>query len=334
MNPQIASPPGSTMAQPRLPIVDVARGVAIVAMFVYHFTWDLGFFGFIELQASVDPGWRWFAKGIASSFLVLVGVGLVLADRGGMNWRAYARRLALVTAAAATISLATWYATPDEFIFFGILHCIALSSVLALPFRRASAWLTAIVAAVVVALPNLAHFPALASPALLWLGLGDTVPRTNDYEPIFPWFGLVLAGVALARFGLAAGWDQRLASIRASGPVGRTLAFAGRHSLPLYLLHQPLFFGALSLLASATPPRPAVQPADFQTECRTSCRATGAAEALCVSACGCVEGKIRAAERAEISLSQAEIDRRMPGFVAACQRERIPDAPAGAAPKP
>src|SRR6476661_893854 len=120
-------------APPRLPIVDAARGVAIAAMFVFHFTWDLGFFNFIDLQAGVDPAWRAFAKAIAGSFLALVGIGLVLASRGGLRLGPYGRRLAMVSAAAAGITAATWLATPDEFIFFGILHCIAVSSVLALP---------------------------------------------------------------------------------------------------------------------------------------------------------------------------------------------------------
>src|SRR6476646_602779 len=62
--PEIAAVP---KAPPRLPVVDAARGVAIAAMFVFHFTWDLGFFNFIDLQAGVDPAWRAFAKAIAGS---------------------------------------------------------------------------------------------------------------------------------------------------------------------------------------------------------------------------------------------------------------------------
>ncbi|WP_460450738.1 DUF1624 domain-containing protein [Alsobacter sp. SYSU BS001988] len=323
--PEIAALPKTS---PRLPIVDAARGVAIAAMFVFHFTWDLGFFNFIDLQAGVDPAWRAFAKAIAGSFLALVGVGLALASRGGLRRGPYGRRLAMVSAAAAGITAATWFATPDEFIFFGVLHCIAVSSVLALPFLRLPPWVTAAAAAFVVALPALVRFPALNGPGWLWLGLGDTVPRTNDYEPLFPWFGLTLAGVALARAALASGLDRRLAQWRADGAVDRALVWAGRHSLALYLVHQPLFFGLLWLAAQAVQPPPRAPAAvDFRTSCEASCRASGANGQVCAAACGCVEGKVRAAERAEPRLAASEMARRMSGFVAACQREREPAAP-------
>ncbi|PSC05027.1 hypothetical protein SLNSH_11325 [Alsobacter soli] len=321
----VSDPPESR--PPRLPVIDVARGVALLAMFVFHFTWDLGFFGFISLQAGQDPGWRWFARCIAGSFLILVGVSLVLASRGGMNWRAYWRRLTLVGGAALAITAATWFATPDEFIFFGILHCIALASVLALAFLRAPAWLTALLAAAIVVLPAVIRFPALNSPSLLWLGLGDVVPRTNDYEPLFPWFGLVLAGVALARAGLAIGWEKPLARVQLVGSTARTLAWGGRHSLVLYLLHQPIFFGGLALLASVTNPASRSVETGFHAKCLASCQQSGAATNVCTAACGCVEAKIRTAQRANSRISEQEISRRMPNFVAACQREREPAPP-------
>src|SRR3954454_3249220 len=70
----------------RLPWIDAARGIAIAAMVVYHFSWDLRHFGFIAVDVTEQPGWRLFARVIAGSFLALVGVGLVLATRRGFNW--------------------------------------------------------------------------------------------------------------------------------------------------------------------------------------------------------------------------------------------------------
>ncbi|MGL4443112.1 MAG: heparan-alpha-glucosaminide N-acetyltransferase domain-containing protein, partial [Alsobacter sp.] len=95
-----SSADSGTAAAPRIPAIDVARGVAIVAMVIYHLTWDLGHFNFIELQAGEDPAWRMFAKLIAGSFLLLVGIGLVLADRDGLQRGPYARRLMFVTGGA------------------------------------------------------------------------------------------------------------------------------------------------------------------------------------------------------------------------------------------
>lgn len=280
----------------RLPVVDAARGVALAAMVVYHFTWDLGFFGFIGLQAGQDPSWRIFAKLIAGSFLALVGVSLVLASREGLRRDAFLRRLAMVAGGAALISLATWWAMPDSFVYFGILHCIAVSSVLALPFLRAPLWLVAVAAVACLALPAFATSPAFDSPFLFWLGLAETVRPTNDFEPLLPWFGVVLAGVLAARLALRAGLDARLAAWRGEGPAGRGLRFAGRHSLLIYLIHQPLLFGTLWLVATLAPGlathRQAAVPVDPVMECRMICEQNGNTPELCSRVCTCIATKL------------------------------------------
>ncbi|MFO1151597.1 MAG: heparan-alpha-glucosaminide N-acetyltransferase [Alsobacter sp.] len=281
---------------PRIPLLDVARGVALVAMAIYHFTWDLGFFRFTTIQAGVDPGWRLFAKLIAGSFLVLVGVGLVLAHGQGVRWPAFWRRFAILVLAAGGITLATWYAMPEAFIYFGILHCIALSSLLALPFLRAPLGLVVAAAALAFALPALGPFPVFAHPAWLWLGLSPTVPTTNDYEPILPWIGAVLLGVAAARTAVGLGWAARLAKVRADDPVSRGLALAGRHSLLVYLAHQPVLFGAVALAAavfgSPAPVGPRGAAGGFETSCVRTCVDQGSGAAFCEATCGCVASRL------------------------------------------
>jgi uncharacterized membrane protein len=281
---------------PRVPLVDVARGVAIVAMFVYHFTWDLGFFGFISMRAGIDPGWRLLAKVIAGSFLGLVGIGLVLAARGGLRPGPYLRRLGFVTLGATVITAATYAITPDAFVFFGILHCIAVSSVLAVPVLRAPAWWTTAMAAIVFVIPSVYRSPDLEGPAWWWLGLGEAVPITNDYVPVLPWFGCVLLGVALARMAVDSGWDVALSRWSPTDAITRTLAFGGRHSLLIYLVHQPLFFGLLSLAAAMGMPKVVVPAtgAGFIPACTRACTDSGAAAGFCVATCACVGERLAA----------------------------------------
>lgn len=126
----------SPTARTRVELVDVARGLALVAMAIYHFVWDLDFFGYIDPGTSITGGWRIFARCIAISFLFIVGVSLYLANTQGFRRKSYIRRLAMIVAAALAITMATLLATPDAFIFFGILHHIALASVLGLAFLR------------------------------------------------------------------------------------------------------------------------------------------------------------------------------------------------------
>ena len=76
----------------RITAIDAARGVALIAMAIYHFTWDLQFFGYLEPGTATTGGWKLFARCIASSFLFLVGVGLVLAHGHGIRWPGFGRR--------------------------------------------------------------------------------------------------------------------------------------------------------------------------------------------------------------------------------------------------
>ena len=87
----------------------------------------------------------------------------------------------------------------DTYIFFGILHHIAVASVLGLAFLRVPVALVLGAALFCFAAPPLLAGPAFDNPALIWLGLQSAFPRTNDFVPLFPWFGVVLAGIAAAR---------------------------------------------------------------------------------------------------------------------------------------
>ena len=120
------------MRSARWPGIDAARGTAIAAMVVYHFSWDLSYLGLITTDIVNEPGWQLFARTIAASFLTLVGTGLVLAHQhGGVSWTAFLRRLAIISAAALGVTLVTRFVFPDEYIFFGILHWNAVASALA-----------------------------------------------------------------------------------------------------------------------------------------------------------------------------------------------------------
>ena len=272
-----------TALVPRRHALDIARGLAVAAMVVYHFAWDLRLYSLIPIDVVSDPGWRLFARAIAASFLSLVGYSLVLAHGGGLRVRAFLKRLGVIASAALVITVVTWFTFPDSYIFFGILHGVALSSVLALPFLRAPPWVAAIAAAFCFAAPFLFTQPFLDAPWLAWLGLGSSDPVTNDYIPIFPWFGFVLLGLAGARL-----WDglagRTTSSSSPSSPLARSLAWSGRHSLAVYLIHQPLLLGALFPLAQAIGPHPGL----FTESYVENCRGGGHDEAACRRAAACV----------------------------------------------
>ena len=270
----------------RIPALDVARGVALVCMAIFHGSWDVAFLHLVRFDPGASIGWVIFARAIAGSFLMLVGISLILATRNGFRPKPYFKRLAMIVAAAALVSLATYFAMPEGWIFFGILHQIALASVLALAFLRLPARAVFLAALAVFALPFFFRNEIFAHPALWWVGLAPKPPGSFDYVPLFPWFGVVLFGMAVAKLAVAKGWDKRLAIWQPRYRIGRWLAFGGRHSLAVYLIHQPVLYAFFFALAAVFAPNGAEDAA--RADCAERCVAVGKSEADCRNYCGCV----------------------------------------------
>lgn len=268
----------------RLAIIDTLRGVAIVAMIGYHAAWDLDYFAFVDWSVSTHPAWRAFAASIAGTFLGLAGVSLVLAHGEKVRWLLFWRRFGILALSALGVTLATAFFTPDGTVYFGILHAIALCSVLALPFLRTH-WIVAALAAVLCVLaPRYLASDVFNGPWWMWLGLGTIPPRTNDYEPVLPWFGPLLAGVALAQ-ALTHTLPCRAWLTGIGGSAW--LAFAGRHSLPIYLLHQPVLFGATMLASQISGPG-TLNDSAFRQSCVSLCEKNGGQAETCRIRCNCV----------------------------------------------
>ncbi|MGH6924057.1 MAG: DUF1624 domain-containing protein [Propylenella sp.] len=285
--------PAAASPAARLPLIDAARGVALAAMIVYHFSWDLRYFGYITANVTEDFGWRLFARAIAASFLFIVGVSLVLASRGGFKRRRFLRRLGVIAAAAAAVTVATYFLFPDRFVFFGILHHIAVASVLGLAFVNAPIPVVGAAAVACFLVPPLLSGPTFDSPALNWLGLASYFPRTNDFVPLFPWFGVVLAGIVAARIGPRF-WPAGppIATIDAWTPP--PLVWVGRHSLVIYLLHQPILFGAVFLASEVAPPSFAGFEPSYVESCTSACIEADVEADICRRTCDCMAERAKA----------------------------------------
>ena len=234
-------------ARPRYALIDAARGVAIVLMIVYHFSWDLTVFGLAGFRIFTDPWWIWFANAIVIIILGVMGVSQVMARRRGLTVRASFRRLGLVAASAGAVSLATYWMDPGSYVFFGILHHIALASVLIAGAVFAPSPVLVVLAALIFAVPEFLAHPAFAADWLLWVGLSPVTPPSVDFVPLAPWFSVPLLGVVAGRWMFRDGSAPAVLGWRPAHPLAKLLHWAGRHSLVLYLLHQPLLYGGLYL---------------------------------------------------------------------------------------
>jgi len=237
---------------PRIEFIDLLRGVALIAMTLFHFGWDLELLGFAERGFASQPAMVWFARIIASSFLFLVGFSLVLAHLDGLKLKPFMVRLAKVAGAALLITIATYFYSPDMFIFFGILHHIALASVISLALLRLPSLVLLALSIVVLIAGIYGQTSLFDAPFWWWTGLSEIRPRSSDYVAIFPFFAAVLLGMAAAKLSLSSGFTDTMARWQFSGLASESLKFIGRHSLIYYLVHQPIMIGILYLFLMVT----------------------------------------------------------------------------------
>ena len=236
-------------ALPRFALLDQARGLALVAMIIYHAIWDGLQFGLItSWSLERDMAMRLAAQVIAGSFLAISGISMALAadqsETPLLRRRSFWKRIALVAGAALIVSAATFIALPQAPIYFGILHHIALASVLIALVVHQHAFLAVALAAVVVIAKESIALDALNHPATIWWGLGTQTPVTADWVPVFPWLAAGLLGMAIGKHILIP-WLLSRPTAHAAGTGRGPLGWMGRHSLAIYLIHQPVLIGSI-----------------------------------------------------------------------------------------
>lgn len=233
--------------------IDALRGVAVVMMVIYHLVFDLTLLHLV--QTDVYGGW-WggLARLTATLFIVLVGVSLALSRarsrRQTDGWNLYARYVARglkLIGWGMVVTLVTWLYTGRLVILFGILHCIGAATILAYPFLRWR-WGTLAAGVGVIALDYLVPPLPMSHPAFQLLGLQPLAMPQMDYFPLIPWFGIVLLGVLAGQL-LYPGGVPRLDLPNLTKQAGaRELIWLGRHSLIIYLLHQPCLIAILTAI--------------------------------------------------------------------------------------
>jgi uncharacterized membrane protein len=229
----------------RLQLIDGLRGVSVLMMLAYHFCYDLVWFGWAQWRMLEDPAWIGWRNVIVCCFLLLVGVSLALRQFFQVEAHDFWKRWAEITAAAVLVSLGSWLFAGERFIYFGILHLIALALLLGTLSVRLGRW-NALLGLLVIAAGLGINSDAFNPKYWNWLGFASIKPATEDYAPLFPWFGVVLLGIALGQTWIERGLPgahHRLPGI---------LRWLGRWSLAVYLTHQVLFIGLLWLVKHLT----------------------------------------------------------------------------------
>lgn len=243
----------------RLWEVDAVRGIAVLLMIVFNWSYTLRF---LNVYTVMPQGnwlyWDVFPRFIASLFLFLVGVALTLSFHRFkdtvQHWREkaaakYGRRGVKIFGYGLVITAATYVFNAEMTVFFGILHLIGVAILVAYPFiakpRR-----SLLAAAVVFALTPVVSM--ITVPWEVLAAFGFTAPvSTFDLFPLLPWTGVVFLGITAGHILYPSGCRRipvkDTCSWRPVEKLRHGLAWLGRYSLEAYVLHQPVLLAALFL---------------------------------------------------------------------------------------
>ena len=234
--------------------IDVLRGIAIILMIIFHFLYDLNYFHYFYIDLSIIylTVLAYFA---AALFLLLVGISLTLSytkaqktlTKSKLKWK-FLRRGFFIFSLGLLVTIVTWIYLSKGFIIFGVLHCIGISIILAFPFVRYKIG-PFILGISLIVLGIFLYSFKFDFPWLLWLGFIPHNFYTVDYFPLLPWFGAVLIGISLGNLFYAD--DKRKFELKDKTNliIVKIIAFLGRHSLIIYLLHQVIFIGIFSIIS-------------------------------------------------------------------------------------
>ncbi len=237
--------------------IDVLRGVAIIMMIVYHLMFDLTFYGIYHIDLWSLPI-QIFLYPIGTLFLLLVGVSLTISYHRAYEkltpWqlrKKFILRGLLIFAGGMVITLVTWLYLPQEYIVFGVLHCIGVSIILAYPFIELRVTALLLGSICIVSGVYLLTTVTVDFPWLLWAGFTPQNFATLDYFPLLPWFGVILIGIFLG-LSLYQGYTRKFNFPDYSDKkVVKGMSLLGRHSLLIYFIHQPILLGMLAALTGA-----------------------------------------------------------------------------------
>lgn len=214
------------------------RATAIILMVAFHFVWDLNHFGYVTTDIPNGFFWKELRAVIVSLFLFSVGASLVYSYQGGISSKKLCWRLFKISSAAFLVTLSSLITFPEHWIYFGVLHFIAVATVLLV-------W--------VVGKPKLALllsifiFTAYMVIEIPWNWPfnyieGYISKHPSDLVTPFPWLALPLLGIWATHFKIFG------MALEHQYPMPSFVTLLSRHSLLIYLFHQPLLFAGFSVI--------------------------------------------------------------------------------------
>ncbi|MBI2578856.1 MAG: DUF1624 domain-containing protein [Candidatus Aenigmarchaeota archaeon] len=226
--------------------LDFARGLAVILMIIFNYAFALRYFGVYNFSAG-EIFWFWFPRFVGTLFITIAGISLAVSygrKKKNFHHRGEMRGMKIFLLGMA-ITLVTWIFVPGQTVWFGILHLIGISVVISPFFLRFGKWNILLGLAFIAAGIYLSSF-SFDSPWLLWLGLQPHNFATLDYFPMLPWFGFFLIGITFSG-ALYKNGKRNFRVSETKNPFLSFVAFLGRNSLAIYMIHIPSLLAVLAI---------------------------------------------------------------------------------------
>ena len=244
----------STVSGVRYRLIDTLRGLSLLSMLAFHFCYDVFVIYGGSFEWTLHPAVAAWERSICVSFILISGMAL------NFSRHAY-RRALIINACGLVITLVTWLFMPGQIILFGILNGIGCAMLVTQALRRrlekcnpfAGAAVSLLLFGLSYGLPfryfgffewRLCALPEALyqCPPLAALGLPADGFFSADYFPLLPWLFLFVCGFFVWR---------AIVRLRADRLFLRglpVLDFIGKHTLWIYMIHQPLLMGICFLM--------------------------------------------------------------------------------------
>ena len=239
----------------RIFLLDITRGICVLAMITYHFCWDLAYFGFIDPRAITQGFGLFIAQLIGLSFITIAGISSRLLTLSDNFKEKFFKRFFKLAFISVVISIVTFVLNENSFIFFGILHFLSVCSIVSLiliQIKNNFHLLLIFFGAAIISTSGITfNLPFMFS----WLGLSKEIPITNDFYPLFPWITFYFFGFWL---GEIISKKLRKKNDDFSMPTFQIniffkfFAYTGQKALVVYILHQPILFSLFFLFIELT----------------------------------------------------------------------------------
>ena len=234
----------------RLAGLDTIRGITLLSMMLYHTCWDLVFLFGKKIPGYSGLGGYVWQQSICWTFILLAGFCWSLGSH-------HLKRGLIVFGSGILITFVTLLVMPESRVIFGVLTLIGSCMLLLIPMEKLLLKLCAEIGLagsfllfllfrnVNTGYLGFENWNILKLPDgfyenlfTTYLGFPQKGFFSADYFSLLPWFFLFLTGFYLYQLVQKNHMMEKLFSWRVPG-----FDVIGRHSLLIYLLHQPVVFG-------------------------------------------------------------------------------------------